>query len=188
MTQHGDQLVLIVLLKRTRGTLETKVSMRKSMDLLLMINLYSHNHGEELKKLTQSMDLRIHHSNGLINQLPLHNKKREISVIKVSMRKSMDLPPTTDLFFHNHGEEPRKLIHKMDSRTQLSNGSINQLLSLNKKKRISATKVSMRKSMDLLPTTDLSFHNHGEELRKHIHKTDSKTQLSNGLIRSHLPR
>jgi hypothetical protein len=104
MNQHGDLLVLIVLQKKTRRTLETKVSMRKSMDLLLMIDRYSHNHGEELRKLTQSMDLRTQNSNGSINQLHLHNKRREISVIKELMRKSMDLHPTTDLYSHNLGE------------------------------------------------------------------------------------
>jgi hypothetical protein len=76
----------------------------------------------------------------------------------------------------------------MDSRTQLSNGSINQQLLLNKRREILATRELMRKSTDLLPTIDLSSHNHGEEPRKLTHKTDSKTQLSNGLIRSHLPR
>jgi hypothetical protein len=155
-------------------------------------------------------------SNGSINQLLLLNKKRRISVTKELMRKSMDLLPTTDLYSHNHGEESRKLIHKMDSKTLLSNGLTNQphlhklnnnhamdfmvltvkfqskvfhqsvvhlqllaitamgtMLNLKRStnitinittpRKILVTKESMKKFMDLLPTTDLFFHNHGEE-------------------------
>ena len=53
---HQLELVLVELLsihKKKRKTLVTKALMRKSMDLLLMINQFFHNHGEELRKLTQ---------------------------------------------------------------------------------------------------------------------------------------
>jgi hypothetical protein len=107
---------------------------------------------------------------------------RKILVIKESMRKSMDLLPTTDLSSHNHGEEPRKLTHKTDLRTQLSNGSINQLLLHRKISRILETKVSMRKSMDLLLMINPYYHSHGEELRKLTQSMDLRTHHSNGLI------
>jgi len=182
MIQHGDLQVLILLLKKIKRTLEIKELMKKSMDLLPTTDQFFHNHGEESKRHTQSMVSRTQNSNGSINQLPLHNKRREILVIKELMRKSTVLLLTTDQFFHNHGEESKKLTHKMDSKTQNSSGSINQLLLLNKKRKISATKESMRKFMDLPPMTDLFSHNHGEESKKLTHKMGSKTQLSSGLI------
>jgi hypothetical protein len=147
---------------------------------------------------------------------------RRILVTKESMRKSMDLLPTTDLFSHNHGEESRKLIHKMDSRTQLSNGSINQqllhkvnnnhamdsmdsvvkyqqkeyhqledhlqllvitaMVIMPKKKRETLEiKESMRKYMVLLRMINQFFQSHGEELKNHIQSMVVSIQNGNGL-------
>merc|ERR1719230_1728412 len=99
------------------------------------------------------------------------------------MRKFTDSLITTSLFFHNHGEELRSLIHKMDSRTHLSNGSISQQLLpninttisiiINITLRILETKVLMRKSTVSPTTTNPSSHNHGEEPRSLIQQTDS---------------
>jgi hypothetical protein len=50
--------------------------------------------------------------------------RRETLVTKVSMKKFMVSLPMIDQFFHSHGEEQRKPTHRMDSRTQLSNGLI----------------------------------------------------------------
>jgi hypothetical protein len=61
------------------------------------------------------------------------------------------------VFSHSHGEESRKLIQLMDSRTQTSNGS------QSKRRETSVTTVSLRRSTDLQLTTRVSSQNHGEE-------------------------
>jgi len=55
---------LLSMLRKIKNTtititlriLEILVSMRLSTDLLLTIRVFSHNHGEELRKLTHKMD------------------------------------------------------------------------------------------------------------------------------------
>jgi hypothetical protein len=79
------------------------------------------------------MDLRTQLSNGLTNQQLLHKKIRRILETKESMRKFMDSLPMINLYFHNHGEELRKLIQSMVSKTHHSNGLTNQLLLLKNK-------------------------------------------------------
>jgi hypothetical protein len=101
---------------------------------LQLINQSFHNHGEELKKLTQSTDLRTQNSNGSIRNHWLRRSistntstditiKLRISVIMVSMRLFMDSLHLINQSFHNHGEELRKLTQRMDSKIHLSNGS-----------------------------------------------------------------
>jgi hypothetical protein len=141
---------------------------------LQLINQSFHNHGEELKKLTQSTDLRTQNSNGSIRNHWLRRSistntstditiKLRISVIMVSMRQFMDLPLATNLSCHNHGEELRRLTQRMDSKIHLSNGS--PLLSKSNKRHTETlvTLTSLRKFTDLPLTTSLSCHNHGEE-------------------------
>jgi len=94
----------------------------------------------------------------------------------VLLKRSMDLLPTISQSSHNHGEDQRLLIQRMDSRTQLGSGSP----SLNKRRETSETTVSLRKSTDSHPTTNQSYHNHGEESRSHIQLMVSRTQNGNG--------
>jgi hypothetical protein len=70
----------------------------------------------------------------------------------------------------------------MDLKIQNGNGSH----FLRKKRGILATRELMKLSMDSHPTTRVSSHNHGEELKKLIQLTDLRTQISNGLTRNHL--
>jgi hypothetical protein len=109
------------------------VSLRKSTDLHQTTNLFSHNHGDVLRKLTLKTDSRTHLGNGFHSQ----NKRRETLVTMVLLRKFTALLRTINKFYHNHGDVLRKLIQSMVSKTQSSNGSINQKLLLNKKREIS---------------------------------------------------
>lgn len=110
--------------------------LKRFTDLPQLIRACSHNHGEDLKLLIQSMDLKIHHSNGLIkNHLPRRNTntitsiiiKLKILVITVSLRKFMDLPLLIKVFYHNHGEELRNHTQSMDSKIHHSSGLIRSL-------------------------------------------------------------
>jgi len=47
--------------------------------------------------------------------------------MKVLLKRFNNLPPMIRAFSHNHGEESRKLIQLMDSRTHHSNGSNEKL-------------------------------------------------------------
>jgi hypothetical protein len=135
---------------------------------LQLINQSFHNHGDVLRRLIQLMASRTQTSNGSTSQLSLR-RSTSISIITsittrpkilettVSLRKFMALPTTTRVFSHNHGEESRKLIQLMDSRTQTSNGS------QSKRRETSVTTVSLRRSTDLQLTTRVSSQNHGEE-------------------------
>jgi len=80
---------------------------------------------------------------------------------------------------HSHGEEPRKLIHRMDLRTLHSSGFLNKI------KETLVTLELLRKSMDLLLMTRAFCHNHGEEPRKLTQLTDLRTLSSNGSISQH---
>ena len=132
------------------------------------------------------------HQNHLfnINITTVTTTKPRISETMELMSKFTDLHQLTRVFFHNHGEELRLLIHQMDSRTHLSNGSINQQLHLYNTNIITSTIIkprilgiteSMSKFTDLLLQTRVFFHNHGEEQRKHTQRMDSRTHLGNGL-------
>jgi hypothetical protein len=97
------------------------------------------------------------------------------------MRLSTDLLQLISQFSHNHGEELKRHIQGMVSRTHHSNGS--HLPSKSNKRETLETKVSLRKFMDLLQPTSQSCHNHGEESLNHIKLMVSRTQLGNGLIK-----
>merc|ERR1711934_163817 len=98
------------------------------------------------------------------------------------------------VYSQNHGEEQRNHTQLMDLRTQNGNGSMYQRKQL--LHNITTTtiinieilemKVSLKKFTDSHLMIRASFLNHGGELRKPIHKMDSRTQLGNGLIRNHL--
>jgi len=137
---------ITITIKLQLKILETMVSMSKSTDSHQLINLFSHNHGEEQRLLTHQMDSRTHHSNGLIRKLFL-NKRREILEIMVLMRKFTALLRTINQYYHNHGDVLRKRIQKMVSRTHLSNGSIPKLL-LKKIKPILVTRRLLQMSTD----------------------------------------
>ena len=111
-----------------RETLVIKASMRKSTVSPLMINLSSHNHGEESRKHTQLRVSLTQNSLGQINQQHSPKKIRRTSVTKESMRKFMVLLPTINQSSHSHGEELRKLTQLRVSLTQNSLGLINQPL------------------------------------------------------------
>jgi len=99
------------------------------------------------------------------------------------MKQFTDSLLLTSQFSLNHGEEPNKLIQRMDSKTHLGNGSV----WLSKKRETSVTMVSLKKSTDSLPTISLSYLNHGEEQLKHIQLMVSRTQVGNGSIKNLLP-
>jgi hypothetical protein len=116
------------------------------------------------------MDSRTQTSNGSTSQLSLRRStsisittstttRLKISETTVSQRRFTALPTTTRVFSHSLGEESRKLIQLMDSRTQASNGS----QSKSKRRETSVTTASLRRSTDLQPTTRVSSQNHGEE-------------------------
>jgi len=98
------------------------------------------------------------------------------------MRKSNNLLHTIKASSHNHGEDQRLPIQLMASETHHSNGILNQKLLLKDKRETLVTVESMRKSTDLLQLIKVSFPNHGDGLRRPIHKTDSKMPDGNGLI------
>jgi hypothetical protein len=58
----------LLKLMKLREISEIMVLLRKSMDLLPMINLFFQNHGEDKKSHIQLMASRTHHGNGLTNQ------------------------------------------------------------------------------------------------------------------------
>merc|ERR1712091_426519 len=103
-------------------------SLRRSMDSLQLTSQSSHNHGEEQRKLTQRTDSRTQNGNGLAL---LKNRRKTLETME-SKKQFTDSHPTTNLFSHNHGEEPLKHTHLMVSRTHLGNGSMvpNHLLKL----------------------------------------------------------
>jgi len=164
------------------------------MDLPQTIVAYSHSHGEEQRKLIHKTDSKTQASNGSMHQKQnqwlsiIITAKLEILVTKESLRRFNNLLQTIRVSSHNHGEEQRLLIHKMDSRTQLGTGSMhqnqNQWLNINTTiiiiPKILVIMALTRKSMDSPQMTPTFSHNHGEEQRKLIHKTDSRTQASNG--------
>merc|ERR1719272_2611689 len=152
------------------------------MDSHLTTNQFSHNHGEEQKKHIHRMDLKTHLGNGLIRKHWFKNTidiiittKLRILVMKASMKRSMDSHLPTNQFSQNHGEELRRLTHKMDSKTQPGNGLIRKLWSKNTidtiitiRHVILETKALLKKSMaSHLPISQF-YHNHGEEQRKLI--------------------
>jgi len=117
--------------------------------------------------------------------------RQRILEIMESMSKFMDLHQLINLSSLNHGEEPRKLIHLMDSRTHPSNGSINQhwlkrstdtTITIKLKLKTLEIMVSMSKSMDSHQPINLSSHNPGEEQSRLTHQMDLRTHLSNGSI------
>jgi len=138
-THHGNGLTKSHLFNTntitniTKEILETMVLLKKFTDLHLTTNQFFHNHGEELRKPTPKMDSRTQLGNGFHSQ----NKRRETLVTMVLLRKFTALLRTINQFYHNHGDVLRKLIQSMVSKTQSSNGSINQKLLLNKKREIS---------------------------------------------------
>jgi len=135
-THHGNGLLnkstITIIITKLR-TLVMKVLMNQSTDLHHLTNQFFHNHGEEQRKHTQSMDSKTHPGNGSISQsLKKHWPKNTIDIIittklrilvmKVSMKRSTDSHLLTNQFSHNHGEEQRKLTQRMDSKTHLGNG------------------------------------------------------------------
>jgi hypothetical protein len=175
---------------------EITVSSRRSTDSHQLTRAFFHNHGEDHRLHTQSMDSRTHLSNGWIRNHWLRRSTiitittwLRILVTMVSLKKSTDSPLLTRASCHNHGEELRKHTQLMDSRTHLGNGSIrnpwlrrststttNTIIKL----KTSVTMVSLKKSTDSPQLTRAFSHNHGEDLRLHIQSTDSRTHLSNG--------
>jgi hypothetical protein len=169
--------------------LEIMESLRKFMDLHQTINLFSHSHGEEQRKLIHQMDSRTHLGNGSIKKLWSKRStditiiiKLKILEIMVLLRKFMALPRTINQFSHNHGEEQRKHILKTDSRTHPGNGFHFQ----KKRRETSVIKELLKKFMDSHQTTSLSYLNHGEESQNHTKIMVSRTQSSNGSINQNL--
>ena len=110
----------------------TMVLLKKSMDSPLLTRASCHNHGEELRKLTQLMDSRTHLGNGSIRNLWLRRSTSTTTNINIklktletmaSLRKSTDSHQLIRAFSHNHGEDLRLHTQSTDSRTHLSNGS-----------------------------------------------------------------
>jgi hypothetical protein len=86
----------------------------------------------------------------------------------VLMKKFTVLPHQIRVFYHNPGEELRKLIQLMVSRTPNGNGltvTARRNLWLKEVRETSVTKALMRQSTDLLPMIRVSSHNHGNVLR-----------------------
>jgi hypothetical protein len=117
----------------------------------------------------------------------------EILEMRESLKRFTVSHQTINLFFHSHGEESRKPIHKTASRTHHGNGSIRMprrnllpnittITIINIK--ILEMKVSLKRFTDLHQTINQSSHNHGEESRKLTHKTDSRTHHGNGLTKT----
>merc|ERR1711974_369982 len=82
-----------------------KESMRLFMDSLQVIRACSHNHGEELRKHTLSMDLRTHLGNGLTlllrsMTLEIQNMLDQMSSIS-SVRTLDKLQLTEEKLLHN---------------------------------------------------------------------------------------
>jgi len=97
------------------------------------------NHGEEQLNLIHKMALRTQHGNGLTNQHRLHKSNKDIHtiiqniqelkilVIKASMKKFGGSQQLIRVYFLNLGEDKRRHIHLMVSKTQHGNGLINHL-------------------------------------------------------------
>merc|ERR1719473_728253 len=129
---------------------------------LLLINQSFHNHGEDLRLLTQSTDSRIHLGNGSTrNHWSRRNTSTTTSITirprtletMESSRRSTDSLQLINQSSHNHGEEQRKPTQRTDSRTQNGNGS--QWLS--KRRETSVIMALKSISTDLLPMTNLFF-------------------------------
>jgi len=96
-------------------------------------------------------------------------------VTTVLMRKSTDLPVPIRVFYHNPGEELRRLIQLMVSRMLIGNGLMQMprprrklWLSSKDLRKILVTKESMRKFTDLHLLTRAFSQHHGEGLRSPI--------------------
>ena len=172
---HKRNTITIIRLR----ILVMKVSWKRFTDSPQMTNQSSHNHGEEPRKLIQRMDSRTHLGNGFHKNFTTTIIRLWILVMKVLSRRSTDSPQMTNQSSHSHGEEPRKLIHRMDLRTLHSSGFLNKI------KETLVTLELLRKSMDLLLMTRAFCHNHGEEPRKLTQLTDLRTLSSNGSISQH---
>merc|ERR1719272_2662281 len=127
--KHWFKNTIDIIITTKLRILVMKASMKRSTDSHLTTSQFSHNHGEELRRLTHKMDSKTQPGNGSIRKHWSKNTidiiittKLRILVMKVSMKRSMDSHPLTNQFFHNHGEEQRKLTQRMDSKTHLGNG------------------------------------------------------------------
>jgi len=152
--------------------------------LPLPINLFSHSHGEELRKLIQRMDSKTHHGNGSHNRniiITIITKPKTL-VTKVLSKRYTVSPQMTNQFSHNHGGEPRKLTQRMASKTHLGNGFLRKI------RGILVTVELMRECTDLPQMITVYSHNHGEEQKKHTQPMVSRTQNSNGSINQLLHR
>ena len=110
-TWFRDNITIIIL----REILETSKLMREFMDLRQTIEMFYHNHGEDKRLLIQQTVFTTHLGNGLISQhLLLKVTIITTTIIKTktletrrSMKEYMDLHLTTEMFYHNHGEDKR---------------------------------------------------------------------------------
>jgi len=141
----------------------------------------SHFQEEDNKNLMETMDSRTQDSNGTlmqkhhmlnINIIIIIELKLRILVTRELLRRYNNSQQTINQFSHNHGEESRRLIQSMDSRTPHSNGTLMQnhhMLNTNITiiirlwLRILETRESPRKFSNLLPTINQYSHSHGEE-------------------------
>jgi hypothetical protein len=141
------------------------------------------------------MVIKIPNSNGLTKNLcpnininiTITTKPRILEIVE-SMRAFNSLHLMINQFFHNHGEEQRKRILSMDSRTHLGTTLMHPKLNINTtiniiiKHKILEIVESMRAYNSLHLMINQSSLNHGEELRKHTQRMDSRTQVSIGYL------
>jgi len=66
LKKHWPKNTIDIIITIKLKILVMKVSMKKSTDSHLTTNQFSHNHGEEQRKLTQRMDLKTQLGNGLM--------------------------------------------------------------------------------------------------------------------------
>jgi hypothetical protein len=112
--------------------------------------------------------------------------KLRILEILVLPRRSNNLPLPIRASSHNHGEEQRKPIQSMDSKTHHGTIStppkldINTTITTMLKLKILEILVLMSLSNNLPQPIRVSSQNHGEEQRKLTHAMDSRMHHGNG--------
>jgi len=106
---------IIIITTTSTEILETKALLKRFTVLHQMTRVFSHNHGEELRKHTQLTDSRIHLGNGLIRRVHSPRKsiiittkpRPEILVMKEFLKRFTNSHQLTNQSSHNHGEEQR---------------------------------------------------------------------------------
>merc|ERR1712166_1229945 len=104
---------------------------------------------------------------------------RRISQTRILMKKSGDSSMPTKTPFHGNTEELRKLIQLMDGPTQLADLLFQKEIAT---RRISQTRISMKKSGDSSMLTKTPFHGNTEELKKPIQPMVGLIQLVDLLL------